>query len=116
MVPVRFARYREISGRIFAIFDEFSPLVEPLSVDEAFLDLSGTEKLLGEAEAVARRLKARIKTELGLTASIGVVPNKFLAKLASDLKKPDGLVVVRRRMSSRCCWNFPSASFGALGQ
>ena len=94
IVPVRFA----LSGNLatmFAIFDEFSPLVEPLSVDEAFLDLTGTEKLLGEAEEVARRLKQRIRTALGLTASIGVAPNKFLAKLASDLQKPDGLVVVR---------------------
>ena len=95
IVPVRFERYREISGRMFGIFDEFSPLVEPLSVDEAFLDLSGTEKLLGDAESVARGLKERIKAELGLTASIGAAPNKFLAKLASDLNKPDGLVVVR---------------------
>jgi DNA polymerase IV len=94
VVPVRFARYRELSGRMFAIFDEFSPLVEPISVDEAFLDLSGTEKLLGPAEDVARRLKHRIRSELSLTASIGVAPNKFLAKLASDLQKPDGLVVV----------------------
>jgi DNA polymerase IV len=95
IVPVRFERYREISQRMFAIFDEFSPLVEPLSVDEAFLDLTGTEKLQGEAEHVARRIKQRIKSDLSLTASIGVAPNKFLAKLASDLKKPDGLVVIR---------------------
>jgi DNA polymerase-4 len=95
IVPVRFERYREISQRIFAIFEEFSPLVEPLSVDEAFLDLTGTEKLLGEAEQVARRIRQRIRREIGLTASIGVAPNKFLAKLASDLKKPNGLVVVR---------------------
>jgi len=95
IVPVRFARYREISTRMFQIFDEFSPVVEPLSVDEAFLDLTGTERLLGDAQSVARRLKQRIKSELGLTASIGVAPNKFLAKLASDLKKPDGLVIVR---------------------
>ena len=95
VVPVRFERYREISQKMFAIFDEFSPLVEPLSVDEAFLDLTGTEKLLGEAGDVARRLKQRVRSELSLTASIGVAPNKFLAKLASDLKKPDGLVVVR---------------------
>ncbi|MDB5289028.1 MAG: dinB [Phycisphaerales bacterium] len=95
IVPVRFERYREVSRRMFEIFDEFSPVVEPLSVDEAFLDLTGGEKLQGEAEAVARRLKSRVFEELGLTASIGVAPNKFLAKLASDLRKPDGLVVVR---------------------
>jgi DNA polymerase-4 len=95
IVPVHFTRYREISNRVFAIFDEFSPLVEPLSIDEAFLDLTGTDKLFGQAEDVARRLKQRIKSDVGLTASIGVAPNKFLAKLASDLQKPDGLVVLR---------------------
>ena len=95
IVPVRFTRYREISRRMFGIFDEFSPLVEPLSVDEAFLDLTGTEKLLGPADGVARRLKERIRGDLGLNASIGVAPNKFLAKLASDLNKPDGLAIVR---------------------
>lgn len=95
IVPVRFARYREMSSRMFAIFDEYSPLVEPLSVDEAFLDLTGTQRLMGEPEAVARRRKQRIKADLDLTASIGAAPNKFLAKLASDLQKPDGLVIVR---------------------
>jgi DNA polymerase-4 len=95
VVPVRMSRYREVSQRIFAIFDEFSPLVEPLSVDEAFLDLTGCEKLLGCPDEVAIRLKQRIRSDLHLTASIGVAPNKFLAKLASDLNKPDGLVMVR---------------------
>jgi DNA polymerase-4 len=95
IVPVRFERYREVSRKMFAIFDDFSPLVEPLSVDEAFLDLTGSHQLLGDGESAARALKKRIRSELGLTASVGVAPNKFLAKLASDLKKPDGLVVVR---------------------
>ena len=94
VVPVRFQRYREISDRMFAIFDQYSPLVEPLSVDEAFLDLTGTERLMGEPGEVARELKQRIRNDLKLTASIGIAPNKFLAKLASDLQKPDGLVVI----------------------
>lgn len=97
VVPVRSGRYRDVSQKMFAIFDAFSPTVEPLSVDEAFLDLTGTEKLQGEAPLVALKIKNRIKSELSLTASIGVAPNKFLAKLASDLQKPDGLVVVRRK-------------------
>src|SRR5271170_3922916 len=67
IVPVRFGRYREVSQRMFALFDEYSPLVEPLSVDEAFLDLTGTEKLLGAPEGVARRLKNRIRAALSLT-------------------------------------------------
>jgi DNA polymerase-4 len=90
IVHPRFTRYREISQKMFAIFDQYSPLVEPLSVDEAFLDLTGTP----HPADVARRLKQQIKAELCLTASIGVAPNKFLAKLASDLQKPDGLVVI----------------------
>jgi DNA polymerase IV len=95
VMPVRMGRYREVSHQIFTIFDEFSPLVEPLSVDEAFLDLSGTEGLFGPAEEAARRLKRRILETTGLTASVGVAPNKFLAKLGSELRKPDGLVVIR---------------------
>jgi len=90
----RGSRYAEISGHIFDIFHDFSPLVEPLSVDEAFLDVSGSRRLFGSAEAIGRRIKARILREVGLVASVGVAPNKFLAKLASDLEKPDGFVVV----------------------
>jgi len=94
IVPGRHHRYRELSEAVFAIFDEFSPTVEPLSIDEAFLDLTGSERLLGETFDVATRLKAAIKQRVGLTASIGIAPNKFLAKLASDLRKPDGLVSI----------------------
>ena len=95
IVPVRGERYRELSRRMFGILDRFSPVVEPLSVDEAFLDVTGTERLQGSAEEVAAKLKKAIRNELSLTASVGVAPNKFLAKLASDLRKPDGLVVIR---------------------
>jgi len=95
IVPVRHDRYGEISSQMFAILDDFSPVIEPLSIDEAFLDLTGTANLLGPAETAAQRMKDRIKKEIGLTASVGVAPNKFLAKLGSDLHKPDGLTVIR---------------------
>jgi DNA polymerase-4 len=95
IVPVRGERYRDVSRQMFAILDQFSPIVEPLSVDEAFLDLTGTERLLGASRDVAIRLKQTIRQQLKLTASIGVAPNKFLAKLASDMQKPDGLMVIR---------------------
>src|SRR5262249_43786664 len=72
----------------------FTPLVEPLSLDEAFLDVRGCERLFGPAPDIARRIKAQIKAQTGLVASVGVAPNKFLAKLAGDLGKPDGLVVL----------------------
>ncbi|MBU0741344.1 DNA polymerase IV [bacterium] len=90
----RGARYAEISGRVFDIFHDFTPLVEPLSMDEAFLDVNGSLRLFGSAEQIGRRIKDRIRREIGLVASVGVAPNKFLAKLASDLEKPDGFVVV----------------------
>ena len=90
----RMARYVEISERILAVFQRFTPLVEPLSIDEAFLDVSGCERLFGPPDAVGRAIKAAIREEIGLTASVGVAPNKFLAKLASGLEKPDGFVVM----------------------
>src|SRR5438552_11068010 len=94
IMPGRFERYREISGKLFDVLGDFSPLVEPISVDEAFVDLTGTERLHGPAIDVAKRIKQRVRNELGLTASVGVAPNKFLAKLASDLQKPDGLTII----------------------
>lgn len=88
----RMARYREKSREVFAIFAAFTPLVEGLSLDEAFLDFSGSLRLFGGPEDIARRLKQRIRAETGLTASVGVAHNKFLAKLGSDARKPDGLL------------------------
>jgi DNA polymerase-4 len=93
-LPVDMARYVGVSERLMAILGDFTPLVEPLSLDEAFLDVTGSEQLHGAGVAIARRIKARTREELGLTASAGVAPNKFLAKIASDLEKPDGLVEV----------------------
>src|SRR5258707_4296633 len=89
-----FGRYRAASNAVFAIFREVTPLVEPLSLDEAYLDVS--ENAWGETlgMTVAKRLKTRIREETGLTASAGVAPNKFLAKIASGWKKPDGLTVI----------------------
>ena len=89
-----FSRYKAASNAVFTIFREVTPLVEPLSLDEAYLDV--TENAWGEtfATAVAKRLKERIRADTGLTASAGVAPNKFLAKIASGWKKPDGLTVI----------------------
>jgi DNA polymerase-4 len=87
----RIARYREKSGEVFSIFRDFTPLVEGLSLDEAFLDVSGSLKLFGAHLEIGRKIKTRIKAETGLTASVGLAHNKFLAKLASDICKPDGL-------------------------
>jgi DNA polymerase-4 len=93
-LPVRMDHYASISRTIREILFSFTPLVEPLSLDEAFLDVRGTEGLFGATDAVARQIKVRIRAETGLIASVGVAPNKFLAKLASDHGKPDGLVIL----------------------
>ena len=93
-LPVRMQLYAQVSRQVFAIFERFSPLVEPLSVDEAFLDLTGSDRLLGGPVEAARAIRRAIQDELHLTASVGVAPNKFVAKIASDFDKPDGLVVV----------------------
>jgi DNA polymerase-4 len=94
VVPPRGRRYHDASQRVFAILESFTPLVEPLSIDEAFLDVTGSVRLHGAPRRIAETIKRRIRDELGVTASVGVAPNKFLAKLASDLDKPDGLTVI----------------------
>src|SRR5262249_19086269 len=93
-LPVRMARYAEIAHQIRDILFSFTPLVEPLSLDEAFLDVRGSVHLFGPAAEIARQIKWRVLAESGLVASVGVAANKFLAKLATELGKPDGLVVL----------------------
>ena len=90
----RMAHYSAVSRQIFAVFHAFTPLVQGLSLDEAFLDVTAGTGALGPAEHIAREIKRRILERTGLTASVGVAPNKLVAKIASDLRKPDGLVVV----------------------
>lgn len=94
ILPGDHHKYRSVSQSIRAIFYDFTPLVEPLSLDEAFLDVTGMDWLYDHPATIAKQIRERIHKELSLTASAGVAPNKFLAKLASDLKKPNGLVVI----------------------
>ena len=93
-LPVDMEKYQRVSVQVMGILVEFSPLVEPVSVDEAFVDLTGTESLFGSPPDAVRLIKRRILDETGLTASAGLAANKFVAKVASELGKPDGLVVV----------------------
>jgi DNA polymerase-4 len=93
-LPVRMGRYQEISNRIMEIFHRFTPLVEPISLDEAFLDVTDSEMLLGRSEEIARTIKRLVREETGLTVSAGIASSKLLAKIASDLDKPDGLTMV----------------------
>src|ERR1700682_2880874 len=90
-IPPRMARYQEVSAQVFEIFHEFTPLVEGLSLDEAFLDVTASLRLMGDGIAIATEVRRRIRETTGLTASVGLGPNKLLAKIASDLNKPDGL-------------------------
>jgi len=94
-LPVRMDHYASVSREIRGIFEQFTPLVEPLSLDEAFLDVTGSESIFGTSAEIGKQIKQRIRTELQLVASVGVAPNKFVAKIASDLQKPDGFVVVQ---------------------
>lgn len=93
-IPVRMSLYKAVSDEVFAVFRDVTPLVEGLSLDEAFLDVTDSLSLFGTAECIAASIKARILSQCGLTASVGVARNKLVAKIASDLDKPDGLVVV----------------------
>jgi DNA polymerase-4 len=93
-VPVDGAKYQRVSREVMAILRRFTPLVQPISIDEAFLDVTASRALFGDGEAIARRIKDTIHDELRLTASVGVAGTKLVAKIASDLRKPDGLVVV----------------------
>jgi nucleotidyltransferase/DNA polymerase involved in DNA repair len=93
-VAPRMRRYAEVSRQVFRIFERFTPWIEPLSIDEAFLDVTGSVRLHGAGPEIAAKIRAAIRSELALTASVGVADNKFLAKIASDLDKPDGLTLV----------------------
>lgn len=89
-------RYGEVSEQVFALLEGFTPLIEPVSVDEAFLDVSGATRLFGDGPTIANAIRHTIRESLQLTASVGVATNKFLAKLSSDMNKPDGVTVVPR--------------------
>ena len=112
----RMSRYVELSRHLHAIFDEYTPLVEPISLDEAFLDVTGSLKLFGPAVEIGRTIKQRIRDEVGLVASVGVAPNKYLAKLASDLEKPDGFVVISREDARERLAGLPVSRLWGVGK
>ena len=93
-LPVRMSRYGELSQKVFRIFRLFTPLVEPVSIDEAFLDVTDSTRLWGQPEDIAGKIKDMVRNETGLTVSAGIAPSKFVAKIASDMDKPDGLTIV----------------------
>ena len=114
-VPPRFDVYRAISGQIRAIFADYTPLIEPLSLDEAYLDVSEDIRRLGSARAIAEEIRTRIRAETGLTASAGVSYNKFIAKLASDQNKPDGVCVIPPARGPEFVAGLPVKRFHGVG-
>ncbi|MCL6612029.1 MAG: DNA polymerase IV [Peptococcaceae bacterium] len=107
--------YVHFSARILKIMREFTPLVEPFSIDEAFLDITGCRRLLGEPAAAARLLKDRIRREVGVLCSVGVGPNKLLAKMAAEMQKPDGLTVLRAEDVPARLWPLPVRDLFGIG-
>src|SRR5262245_60545019 len=93
-VPGNHGKYQEVSREVLEILRRFTPQVEAISIDEAWLDVTGSRALFGDGESIARQIKAAVRDEVGLTISVGVATTKLVAKIASDLRKPDGLVVV----------------------
>lgn len=115
VMPGRGWRYREVSDQVFALFHQVTPLVEPLSIDEAFLDVTGSVQLLGKPEEIARELRRKIHAATGVTASVGVAPNKFVAKLASDMDKPDGLTVIPQEKVAEILGPLPIGRMWGVG-
>ncbi len=115
-LPVRKERYHKMSEKIYDIFCRFTPQIERISIDEAFLDLKGCHRLFGSSEEIGNKIKKLIKEETKLIASVGIAPNKFLAKLASDLEKPDGFVVIKREEIKEFLETLPISKLWGVGK
>ncbi len=116
VLPVRMSRYVEVSKQIHKIFQNYTPDIEPISIDEAFLDVTGSIGIFGSAEDIGKKIKSEIKDKTGLTASVGIAPNKFLAKLASDLDKPDGFVIISEENKQETLDPLPVSRIWGIGK
>ena len=115
-LPVRMGRYKEVSRAVMEILRAISPVVEQVSIDEAFVDLTGTERLHGPPYALSRRIKSLVRENGSLTCSIGIAPNKFLAKIASDYKKPDGLTIIEQEQVKDFLGRLPVGKIPGVGK
>jgi len=115
-VKHNFERYKEVSSQVMEIFKEYTDLIEPLSIDEAFLDVTDDKKKIGSATVIARKIRTEIKSKTGLTASAGISVNKFLAKIASDINKPDGLFIIKPEEAERFIEELPVEKFYGIGK
>lgn len=111
-----YSKYFDFSIRIIKILKDFSPLVEPFSIDEAFVDVSGTKDLFGTSLDIARQIKKRIWNEIGVLCSVGIGPNKVVAKMAASLQKPDGLTLVRKEDVPHKLWPLPVKALFGVGR
>ncbi len=115
-VPVRMSRYKEMSDRVMEILEKYSPVVEQVSIDEAYLDLTGLGRLHGSLEQIARRIKEEIRRVTSLSCSVGIAPNKFLAKVASETNKPDGLTIIPSRGAAKVAQALPVEKVPGVGK
>ncbi|NOX33960.1 MAG: DNA polymerase IV [Deltaproteobacteria bacterium] len=116
IVPANIKKYRAASKKIMAILFHFSPLVEQVSIDEAYVDIKGCERLFGSPEEMARAIKRKIYTDLSLTSSIGIAPVKFLSKIASDMNKPDGLTIITKSNVKDFIFSLPIQKVPGVGK
>lgn len=115
-VKHNFERYTEVSSQVMTIFNEYTDLVEPLSLDEAFLDVTEDKQKIGSATIIAKKIRCEIKQKTGLTASAGISVNKFLAKIASEINKPDGLFVIKPEDAEKFIEELPVEKFYGIGK
>jgi len=115
-VPVRMRRYKEMSDRVMEILERYSPIVEQVSIDEAYLDLTGVERLHGSPVQIARRIKEEIRRVTSLSCSVGIAPNKFLAKVASEANKPDGLTIIPSREAAKVAQSLSTGKVPGVGK
>ncbi|HDP37175.1 MAG TPA: DNA polymerase IV [Candidatus Atribacteria bacterium] len=115
-VPSQMNKYLESSKKFFQICSDYTPLLEPLSVDELFLDVSGCESLFGSSEIIGRKIKERVYQELGLKISVGIAENKFLAKIATNLGKPDGFYIIPSKDIQKILYPLPVSALWGIGK
>ena len=115
-VPSQMNKYVEASKKFFQICSDYTPLIEPLSIDELFLDVSGCESLFGSSETIGRKIKERVYQELGLKISVGIAENKFLAKIATNLGKPDGFYIIPSKDIQKILYPLPVSSLWGIGK
>ena len=115
VVPGNMAKYKEVSQQIMSIFIDYTDVIEPLSLDEAFLDVTGSEHCHGSATLIAEEIRSRVETEVGITISAGIAPNKFLAKIASDWNKPNGIYVIKPEQVEGFLLSLPVKKISGVG-